>query len=80
MSQLQDLQAIVANLIAEVKAETARRAALTAAGNPAPTTYQVAGRQVDWNGYLEAMRDQIKAYRELAQTEDLFENHQHAYS
>jgi hypothetical protein len=60
-----DLQAIRDNLIAELKGETARRAALVAAGNPPPTTYTVKGRSTDWNGYLTAMIAQIKEMNEL---------------
>lgn len=60
-----DLQAIRDNLIAEVKGETARRAALVAAGNPPPVTYTVRGRSTDWVGYLTAMGDLIQHYNEL---------------
>lgn len=53
------------NLEKELEDETARRAALTAAGHPPPTTYSVGGRSVDWNGYLSAMQAQIGYYNDL---------------
>lgn len=64
------LTAIRDNLEKELQDETARRAALTAAGHPPPTTYSVAGRSVDWNGYLRAMLDQIRAIDEVLTGED----------
>lgn len=60
-----DLQAIRDSLIAELKGETARRAALVAAGNPAPATYSVGGKNVSWNEYLTMMVEQVKAMNEL---------------
>ncbi len=56
------LQAIRDALINELAAETARRAALVAAGNPAPASYQVGGKQVQWNEYILAMSQQIREW------------------
>lgn len=60
-----DFQAIRDNLVAELKGETARRAALVLAGNPAPATYSVGGKNVSWNEYLTMMVEQVKAMNEL---------------
>jgi diacylglycerol kinase family enzyme len=60
-----DLAAIRDNLIAELKGETARRAALVAAGKPPPATYTVSGKTVDWTGYVTAMQDLIQKQTEL---------------
>ncbi|MGH8358110.1 MAG: hypothetical protein ACRESF_11510 [Pseudomonas sp.] len=60
-----DLQTIRDNLIAELKAETARRLVLIQAGNPPPMTYSVGGKQVSYNEYLTMMSEQIKAWNEL---------------
>lgn len=60
--RLTRLKNIRDNLESELEDETARRAALTAAGHPPPTTYSVGGRSVDWNGYLAAVQAQIAAY------------------
>lgn len=65
MAAADDLQAIRDNMIAELKGETARRAALVAAGNPPPATYTVRGRTVDWTGYLTAMQALIQKQNEL---------------
>jgi hypothetical protein len=48
-------------LAAEFAGETARRAALVAAGLPPPTTYSIDGQMVDWNGYIRAMREEMAA-------------------
>jgi hypothetical protein len=58
--RLTRLKNIRDNLEAELENETARRLALTAAGHPPPATYTVAGKQVDWNGYLSLMLARIK--------------------
>ena len=55
MAFVDNLQSIRDNLVAELKGETARRAALVLAGNPAPATYQSGNRQVSWNEYLQMM-------------------------
>ena len=60
MSLASDLAAIRDNLVAELKGETTRRAALVAAGNPPPTTYSVGGKQVSWNEYMTMMLAKIK--------------------
>ena len=59
------LTAIRDNLEAELQDETARRAALTAAGSPPPTTYSVGGKSFDWNGYLAATQTAIDYYTQL---------------
>ena len=46
-------------LAAELAGETARRAALVAAGNPPPTMYTSGGKTTDWNGYMTMMLSQI---------------------
>ncbi len=53
------LEAIRDNLAAELAGETARRAAIVAAGNPAPATYTVSGKTVQWTEYLTAILDKI---------------------
>jgi hypothetical protein len=60
-----DLTTIRDNLIAELKAETARRVAIVQGGNPAPATYSVSGKNVSWNEYLAMMIDKIKEMNEL---------------
>lgn len=52
-------QAVRDNLLAELANESARRAALTAAGNPAPATYQAGNKQVHWTEYVVAMQKLI---------------------
>jgi len=59
-----DLTTIRNNLVAELKAETARRAALTAAGNPPPATYTSAGKTISWNEYMQTMLDRIAKLNE----------------
>ena len=72
---------IAANLAAELAGETARRAAIVAAGNPAPTTYSVGGKSFDWNGYLATMMAQIKEANALANAAaPPFEEHMRGYS
>lgn len=56
--------------MAEYKGETARRAALVAAGNPPPVTYQVQGKQVRWTEYLQAILDQITKINEQINASD----------
>ncbi len=60
MSFADDLTTIRDNMVAELKGETARRAALVAAGNPAPTTYSVSGKSMSWNEYMSTMLKNIK--------------------
>lgn len=60
MAYVDDLKSARDSLATELKNETARRAALTAAGHPPPATYTVGGRSVDWSGYLAAITAQIK--------------------
>ena len=67
------------NLAEELANETARRLALTAAGDPPPTTYTFGGKTFDWNGYLAAVIAQIKALDDAATAADPFEYHQTAY-
>ena len=64
MAYIDDITEIRDNLVAELKGETAARKALVLAGKPPPTTYTANGRNVDWNGYLEAMRKQIQGLTE----------------
>jgi hypothetical protein len=77
--ELMTLQTIVANLEAELLNETTRRLALTAAGNPPPTSYSVGGKMVDWNGYMSSMLARIKEAKALLNAEDLYEIHEHGY-
>lgn len=65
MAAADQLQAIRDSLLAELAGETARRAALVAAGNPPPATYTVRGRTTDWTGYLTAMQAIVKEMNEL---------------
>lgn len=65
MAYVDDLTTIRDNLVGELKNETTRRLALTAAGHPPPTTYSVGGRNVDWNGYLGVMVARIKEMDDL---------------
>ena len=62
----QQAQSIRDNLAAELAGETARRAAIVAAGNPPPATYSVLGKSVSWNDYVSMMGAQIKAWNEEA--------------
>lgn len=57
----------------ELENETLRRYNLTAAGNPPPTTYTVQGKQVQWNEYLQTMRDTIKELNDLIAQNDPYE-------
>lgn len=52
------------SLAAEFAGEAARRAALVAAGNPAPTSYSVSGKSMSWNEYVSTMNAQIKELNE----------------
>lgn len=84
MAFADDLTAVRDNLLAELKGETARRAALVAAGNPPPATYTVAGKTVSWNEYMTMMLTQIKEVNEAALAAGgdggLFEEHMRLYS
>ncbi len=60
-----DLTTIRDQLILELKLETARRVALVRAGNPAPVSYQVGGKQMSWNEYVTTMTTQIQQMNEL---------------
>lgn len=68
------------NLEKEVEDETARRAALTAAGKPAPTSYSFGGRSMSWNEWLNATSAAIKAYSEMASAEEVPEASVRVYS
>lgn len=59
------LRTIRDNLERELSDETARRAALTAAGTPPPATYESGGKKVSWNEYLSMMVGQIKEMNTL---------------
>jgi len=65
-----DIKSARDNLAAELKNETARRLALTAAGNPPPTTYHVGGKSVSWNEYVKMMAEQIQSLTDLANAQD----------
>lgn len=78
-SYLENLRTIRDNLVEELVDETTRRLALTAAGNPPPTTYSVDGQNVDWNGYLKTMHEKIAAINTLLQNEELYEIIEHGY-
>lgn len=71
MALLDDLKAARDNLAAELRNETARRVALTAAGNPPPTTYSFAGRSLDWNGWLRAVRSEIQSLATMIAAEEI---------
>jgi hypothetical protein len=78
-----DVVAIRDNLVAEFRGETARRAALVAAGSPPPATYSVNGRSVDWNNYMRLMMDEIRRANELVVAvggEGLAEEHIRGYT
>lgn len=60
MSFLDDLSAARDNLAAEIKNETARRAALTAAGKPPPVDYSLDGESFSFTGWLSAMSAKVK--------------------
>ncbi len=64
MSFITDIKAARDSLSAELKGETARRAAIVAAGNPPPTTYTVGGKNYSWNEYLTMMLAQIKDFNQ----------------
>lgn len=53
------------NLEKELQDETLRRATLTAAGHPPPTSYTSGGKSVSWNEYVSTMRESIKELNEL---------------
>lgn len=63
--RLTRLQNIRDQLEKELEDETLRRATITAAGNPAPTTYSVAGKNVSWNEYMTMMLARIKEANEM---------------
>lgn len=65
MAFLDDLVTIRDQLASELKTEMARRAALVAAGKPAPTNYSLDGKSVQWDGYLSGMLARIKEMNEL---------------
>ncbi len=59
MAFADDLAAIRDSMSSELKGEFARRAAIVAAGNPAPTTYSVGNKNFSWNEYVSTMLGQI---------------------
>lgn len=61
MSDLTDLQAIKSNLIARLKDVTA---------SPKPSYKSATGQQVDWNGYLRELRQQLAEINSLIVAED----------
>lgn len=61
-----DLIDIRDNLVAELKGETARRAALVAAGHPPPVTYSSGGKSVSWSQYCKDKLAEIRDANELA--------------
>lgn len=71
MALLDDLKAARDNLATELRQETARRVALTAAGNPPPTTYTSGGRSFDWNGYVRAVRAEIQSLITMIAAEEI---------
>lgn len=79
MAYLDDLVSIRDNLVAELKAETARRASL----GPKPT-YSVGGKSVDWTGYVVAMQkliaDQNAFIIAAGADGGLYEEHMRGYS
>jgi hypothetical protein len=63
--RLTRLRNIRDNLQKELEDETARRAALVAAGNPPPTSYSVGGKSVSWNDYYRTMMQMVKDADEM---------------
>lgn len=59
------LKAIRDNLESELSNETARRLALTVAGDPPPTNYSVGGKSFSWNDYVRTMLGLIKDANDL---------------
>jgi hypothetical protein len=53
-----DLEKVIAD-------ELARVAALTAAGNPAPTTYTAGGRTFAWNDWYKNAMENLRKINEL---------------
>lgn len=66
MSAATEWQDIADNVRGELKAESARRLALTAAGHPPPTSYSVGGRNVSWNEYMSTMMQMAKDAQDMA--------------
>ena len=75
MAWIDDVRTAQANLATELRVETAQRLTDQAAGRGVKTTYNISGRQVDWNGYLAAITGQLKAMAELIAMEDPYETH-----
>jgi hypothetical protein len=60
---LDDYRAIHANLVAELRAATARRVEEQSAGKGERTTYQGGnGKMLDWNGYLTTLGAEIEKW------------------
>lgn len=47
-------------MVGELAAETTRRLALVTAGKPAPASYSVGGKSVQWTEYVSTMTGLIK--------------------
>lgn len=61
MSDLTELQAIKSSLLARLREATA---------SPKVSYKSATGQQVDWNGYLRELREQLKAINALLVAED----------
>jgi hypothetical protein len=59
------MRAIRNNLESELANETARRLAITDAGNPPPTNYSAGGKSVSWDGYVSMMVEKIEKLNAL---------------
>lgn len=79
MSEAADWAEIAQNIRNELKNESARRAALTAAGQPPPITYSAGGRSVSYTEWCKSMIEAAKEAEQRAQDMDPFEIHEHGY-
>jgi len=84
VAAVDDLMAARDSLAAEIKGETARRAALVAAGKPAVATYSVGGKSVSWGewlgGKVKEMTDLNALIQAMGGDGGLYEEHQQVYS
>lgn len=53
------------NIESELENETARRLALTEAGQPPPASYSLGGKSVSWSEYLTSRKQDIIDLNEL---------------
>ncbi len=76
---LENLIAARDSMAAELAGEAAARAALVAAGKPAPVTYTNGNETVNWTGYYAEMTAQIANLNKLIAALDLYEVVEHGY-